>query len=157
MACGSCSGSARLSTLTRSPPTAATSERRSAEVVTTSRSEACPGAAHTASARRKANLNLLLDEDILRDHAVDALADVHDLRHAAIADHGDDAVGFIAVHRHHLLAGEEVDRLAHRVHHGLVEILVESHGDPVRLRLDERPLALAHVLAYHRLQADPLV
>src|SRR5205823_6186051 len=104
---------------------------------------------------RRPRFDLLLREHRLRDHAVHALAHVHHLRDAAIADHRDERVGLVAREGHPLLRHEEIHRLAHRVHHRLVEVLVESDRDPVGPRLDARPLEL-HVLAHDRLNQDLL-
>src|SRR5262249_24930156 len=97
--------------------------------------------------------HLLLGEDVLRDHAVHAFADVDDLRHAAVADHRCQRVGLVTAHRHDLLAGEEIHRLTRRDLHRLVQILVEAGDDPVRGRLDTGPLEL-HILADDRLDHD---
>src|SRR5437016_2275406 len=99
---------------------------------------------------------LLPGEDVLRDHAVHALADVDHLRHAAVAHDRGEQIGFGPAHRHRLLLGEEIHRLARGVHHRLVEVLVEAGGDPVGARLEARPFEL-HVLAHDRLQHDLLV
>ncbi len=82
-----------------------------------------------------------------------ALADVHHLAHPAVAHHGGERVGLVTAQRHHLLGGEEIHRLAHRVDHRLVQILVEPGHDPVGRRLDARPVEL-HVLAHDELHDD---
>src|SRR5216117_820058 len=147
-ACGSWRGSVRLSTRTRSPPTAATRSRRSVVVAATESVAATSTAAITT--RRFASP---LGEDRFRDHAVHALATVDDLRDAAVADHRRQRVGLVATEGHHLLAGEEVHRLARGDLHRLVEVLVETGGDPVGGRLDARPLEL-DVLAHDRLDDE---
>src|SRR5438034_10955 len=132
-ACGSWRGSVRLSTRTRSPPTAATRSRRSVVVAATESVAATSTAAITT--RRFASP---LGEDRFRDHAVHALANVDDLRDAAVADHRRQRVGLVATEGHHLLAGEEVHRLARGDLHRLVEVLVETGGDGAgeRLQID---------------------
>src|SRR5262249_443981 len=95
----------------------------------------------------------LLGEDRLRDHAVHALADVHYLRDAAVGRHRRQGIRLVATHRDDLLLLQEIHGLADGVDHRLVEVLVESHGDPVGLRLHPRPLEL-HVLADDELHRD---
>src|SRR5204863_826453 len=165
-ACGSCTAAARLSTRTRSPPTASARARRSVEVVTTGSAPpawwkrgAAPASrlaqAGTAAsrARRAARTLRLLDEDGLRDHAVNALPHIHHLRHTTVAHHRDERVGLVAGQRHHLLAREEVHGLADGVHHRTVEVLVEAQHDPVRARLHARPVEF-YVLAHDELHHD---
>src|SRR5215469_13374256 len=76
--------------------------------------------------RLRARALLPRDEDALRHHAVHALPDVHDLAHAAIRYHRRERVGLVPAERHELLGREEVHRLAHRVDHRLVQVLVEA-------------------------------
>src|SRR3979411_3051408 len=75
----------------------------------------------------------LIEEDVLRDHAVDALDAVDDLRH--LESDGDAGEGIGVLAREALLAGEEVDRLADRHLHRFLEILVQAERDPVGRRL----------------------
>src|SRR5579883_278767 len=79
----------------------------------------------------------LLFKDVLRDHAVDALDAVHDLRHLEIDGDAGEGIGVLA--REALFRAEEVDRLADRHLHRLLEVLVEAERDPVRRRLGPRP------------------
>src|SRR6478735_1791551 len=162
---GSPEGEERLSTAMRPPPTASARAARSVEVATTRSgggaatqiAAAHHSAPHAHATARLTTLALLaVGEDRLRDHAVHALPHVDHLRDAAVAHHRDDRVRLVAVERHHLLRGEPVHRLAHRFHHRLVEVLVEAHEDPVRLRLRTRPFDL-EVLAHDGLDADLLV
>src|SRR5262249_38217968 len=123
-ACGSWSGGARLSTATRSPPTASTSARRSVDVLTMSGRTPTRAAAPRRSRREqdggeRAQHLRFLGEDRFRDHAVNALAHVHDLRHAAIGGHRAERVGLVPTHRHQLLLLQEIHALPDRVHHRL--------------------------------------
>src|SRR5688572_6615609 len=99
---------ARLSTLTRSPPTASTRALRSVVVVTTERAPP-PHAGAAASSRtarsagRRGTDRLLLGEHALGHHAVHALADVHDLGDPAVADHRGEGVRLVPVQRRQLL------------------------------------------------------
>src|SRR5262249_38238597 len=129
-ACGSWSGDTRLSTRTRSPPTASTRARRSVVVVTTGRAsparaaEASTGPASSRTSGRAARAPRtlrLLDEDRLRHHAVDPLPDVHDLADAAVGHHRGQRVRLVPVERDDFLARQEVHRLAGGVDHRLVE------------------------------------
>src|SRR5208282_2464384 len=55
---------------------------------------------------------LLLRENGFGHHAMHALADVDDLRDAAIADHRCERVSLLARHRHHLLVRKKIDRVS---------------------------------------------
>src|SRR5207244_11395658 len=79
-------------------------------------------------------------------HAVDTFANVHDLTHTAVGSHRCQRVGFVSIHRSHLLRREEIDTFFGRVDERFVEIFIEADQDPMRLGLDSRPFEL-HVLA----------
>src|SRR6266849_9287917 len=99
--------------------------------------------------------SLLLREDGFRNHAVNALADVHHLGDPAVRRHRRQRIGLVAAHRRYLLGSEEIHRLPGGDLHRLVEILIEAHGDPVGLRLGARPLKL-HALVDDGLDLDLL-
>src|SRR5712692_10587756 len=154
--CGSWMGGARLWTRTASPPTASTRDCRSVEVVTTGRGPPpqAGAAAISTSAVRTARSTLLLGgEDAFRDHAVHTLANVHHLGHDAVRRHRGDRVRFVAIQGDHLLLRQEVDHLARGDDHGLVEVLVVPHQDPMSLGLEPGPFQL-HVLADDELHDD---
>ena len=71
---------------------------------------------------------------------MDALADIDHLGHVTVDGHGNEPVRLVAIEAAGL--DEEVDRLADRVGHCLVQVLVEAEEDVMRLRLDARPLQL---------------
>ena len=85
-----------------------------------------------------------------------ALADVDDLRNAAIADDRGEGVGFLAAHRHDGLFREPIDRLIDRYFHGLIQVFVKAHEDPIGFRFRPGPFCL-HVLAHDGLDFDFLV
>src|SRR5262252_151839 len=93
---------------------------------------------------------LLPDEDRLRDHAVDALGAVDDLRHVVINRDARDHIGLLARQPGEAL-GEKKDGLAHSDLHCLFEIWIEPHYHPVSRRFGARPSQF-HVLAQDELE-----
>src|SRR5579883_252594 len=92
-----------------------------------------------------------LPENALGDQSVDALGAVDRLRHVEI--HGDAAKGVGVLAGEVLFRYQEVDGVAHRVDHRLVEAGVEAHGDPMRRRLAAWSFQV-HVLAHDELEGS---
>ena len=47
------------------------------------------------------------------------------------------AVGFVAIHRHHFLVGEPINCLAHGVGHRYIKVLVEARRESGSLRIGQ--------------------
>src|SRR6266478_6616078 len=99
---------------------------------------------------------LVADKDPLRNHAMHALADIDDLRHTTVPHDRGERVRLLAAHRDDLLAGEPMNGLLDGDFHRLIQILVVTHEDPVRLRFRPWPVRL-QVLAHDWPNLDFLV
>src|ERR1700694_2790181 len=86
--------------------------------------------------RRGLRLGFRAREQALGDHAMNALADVHNLADAAIRSHGRERVSLVAVEP--FLVDEEIDGLIQRDIEGLAQVLVEADRDVMGLGLDSR-------------------
>src|SRR5215831_9664214 len=96
------------------------------------------------------SLYLLPCEDRFRNHPVNALSAIDDLRHMIVGGHARDHVGLLTREVRESL-GDEIDRFAHRDLHRLVQIGIESHHDPVRGGLCARPEE-SQILAHYELE-----
>src|SRR5882724_3135444 len=99
---------------------------------------------------------LVADKNPLGNHAMHALADIDDLRHATVPHDRGERVRLLATHRDDLLTGEPMDGLLNGDLHRLIQILVVTHEDPVGLRFRPRPFGL-QVLAHDWPNLDFLV
>ncbi len=81
---------------------------------------------------------------------MDAFGAVHHLRHVVVDRHAGDHVGLFP-RDIRIALGDEVDGLAHRDLHRLVQVGIEPHHDPMGRRLRPRPCEL-HVLVQDKLK-----
>src|SRR5882762_1895086 len=99
---------------------------------------------------------VVADKNPLWNHAMHALADIDDLRHATVPHDRGERVRLLATHRDDLLTGEPMDGLLNGDFHRLIQILVITHEDPVRLGFRPWPVRL-QVLAHDWPNLDFLV
>src|SRR5882672_12236330 len=72
---------------------------------------------------------LVADKNPLWNHAMRALADIDDLRHATVPHDRGERVRLLTTHRDDLLTGEPMDGLLNGDFHRLIQILVITHED----------------------------
>ena len=84
---------------------------------------------------------------------MNSFANIDYLGHPAVSGHRSNRVRLIPIQGHHFLICQEVDRLAHRIDHRFIQVLIKPHQDPMSFGFGSRPLEF-HVFAHDQLERN---